>query len=604
MAGFCFAPVVRSAAFLLLLLACLGVRSHAEEVPPIELQRNPSTERINALMETADRLGWGPNVEPLRNAALAVYEHDAMAAPPWFYLYRWAQLLSLTQVKALQDWVMAVNDAKAGHAGMSIPSGPVPGTMGGLLTPEFQRYLLSNPVFSEEFFNLLSPLDQPVQVLHILQTLYAANPAQFAEYGSLAIAIALVYDVPPPLDWPHGQVPATLLPRRFAPPLEAFNYWVRLDRANLTAHQLRRLPASELKFVVDTITPLAELTWAQRNVSPPLAQLDQAYSMIKYRQDRISANNYSWKGADYSMQSILKAGGICVDQAYFAANAGKARGIPTLMFRGAGMDGRHAWFGYLSPSGWVLDAGRYAEQSLVVGIAFDPQTWRPLTDFELLFLSERFRALPLYKLSVIHAEFALEYLQAGKLPDARKSAREAVNRERRNLQAWEVLLSVVRAAQDSPREVEAVLREAVLAFARYPDLEIGFARQLTQSLRGRGETSLAASEEQRLAKKYQNTRADLTLQTAADILQRSMVEDELPTQIRKYNQLLDTYGRGAGTDFFDKVVVPFAFHLRDLREIPSAYAAIKRAKETLRVEKGTQLEHDLAYLREELVKDK
>ena len=37
---------------------------------------------------------------------------------------------------------------------------------------------------------------------------------------------------------------------------------------------------------------------------------------------------------------ILQEGGLCVDQAYFAAMVGKAKGVPTLLFRGAGLDGR------------------------------------------------------------------------------------------------------------------------------------------------------------------------------------------------------------------------------------------------------------------------
>ena len=56
-------------------------------------------------------------------------------------------------------------------------------------------------------------------------------------------------------------------------------------------------------------------------------------------QDRVQAGTFDWVGADYKMQTILQAGGICVDQGYYAVSAGKARGVPTLLFRGAGLDG-------------------------------------------------------------------------------------------------------------------------------------------------------------------------------------------------------------------------------------------------------------------------
>ena len=48
---------------------------------------------------------------------------------------------------------------------------------------------------------------------------------------------------------------------------------------------------------------------------------------------------------------------------------GKAKGVPTLLFRGVGLDGRHAWFGFLDSDGhWELDCGRYADQKLTVSL--------------------------------------------------------------------------------------------------------------------------------------------------------------------------------------------------------------------------------------------
>src|SRR5690606_10512591 len=131
-----------------------------------------------------------------------------------------------------------------------------------------------------------------------------------------------------------------------------------LDRSSIALHRIRRLAAAELKFVVDCSAPLTELTWAQRNVMAPLPQLTTTYDAIRYRNDRLAAGQFSWPARDYRLETILREGGICVDQAYYAVNAGKARGVPTLFFRGAGLDGRHAWFGYLTANGWVLDAGR------------------------------------------------------------------------------------------------------------------------------------------------------------------------------------------------------------------------------------------------------
>ena len=163
--------------------------------------------------------------------------------------------------------------------------------------------------------------------------------------------------------------------------------------------------------------------------------------MVRYRMDRVQTRTMNWPESTYPLWDILRDGGICVDQAYFATEAGKARGVPTLLFAGAGSEGRHAWFGFLDENRkWQLDAGRYAEQRFLTGLAYDPQTWQALSDHEIQFLAERFRALPSYRQSRVHAAFANELLRAGRKDEAAASARKAVNYERRNLAAQEILL--------------------------------------------------------------------------------------------------------------------------------------------------------------------
>lgn len=602
-AAFCFAGAVLLPRWLI--LVCLLLTSlRAQDsgaIPAEEIARQPTPARVAALVDRAASQGWGSVTPVLRSAAQQAYEANSGYAPAWYYLYRWSRLLGTTHARAIQDWIKSVEAAKAGHPNMAASYDFKPGSLSGGLTRELLLALLGNAPLSEEFFQLLSPLDNPAEVLAILQKIHAQDPALFSQYGNLAVALAVVYDVPPPPWWPHGQVKAASLARQLPAPEAVFAYFVRLDRSNLAMHRLGRLPASELKFLVDLVVPFAELDWARKNVPPGLADLGKAYDMIRYRKERITLNQYEWPGAAYTLPAILQEGGICVDQAYFASTAGKAKGIPTIMFRGAGLDGRHAWFGYLDVNQrWQLDCGRYADQKLVVGLAFDPQTWQDINDHELVFITERFRALPTYKLSVMHAEFAADYLREGKVDPALKAARESVNRDPRNLAGWNVLLAAQKAKSPDLRAQEGVLREAVLAFQRYPDLEIWFSRQLIATLRERGETSLAQVEEQRLGAKYKFNRVDLSIDQAAGTIERSMKDDDLATQIKVFNRVVDTAGKGAAIDFYDKVVVPFAIHLAQQGQIPGAVQAVERARRTLRVDLGKQLDLEMAKLTTQL----
>ncbi len=84
------------------------------------------------------------------------------------------------------------------YEGVAGAYNPTDRPIGLNLSPELQDWVLSNAEFSEEFFSNLKAVDQLPNVLAILDSLYRRDPTKFARYPSLALAIALVYDVPPP----------------------------------------------------------------------------------------------------------------------------------------------------------------------------------------------------------------------------------------------------------------------------------------------------------------------------------------------------------------------------------------------------------------------
>jgi hypothetical protein len=312
-----------------------------------------------------------------------------------------------------------------------------------------------------------------------------------------------------------------------------------------------------------------------------------------------------WPGPSYKLEDILKVGGICADQAYFATTVGKSRGVPTLFFYGAGNAARHAWFGYLDGNQkWQLDAGRYAEQRFVTGLARDPQTWREFSDHELVFLSERFRVLPSFRQSQVHTAFGAEFLNAGDAALAAVAARKAVNYERRNTLGWEVLFAAAEKQGKDAKTIEGLLREAAFAVQKYPDLEAFYINRVADSLRARGETSLAEAEVRRIARKNEGERVDLSVQQARNLLLRSMQTQPLPQQIGAYNQVVDTFGRGAGMGFFDQVVTIFVEHLLQLQQPGEATKAIDRARRTLKVDANSQLEAELTRLGNRVKADK
>ena len=291
--------------------------------------------------------------------------------------------------------------------------------------------------------------------------------------------------------------------------------------------------------MVDTAAPFEELEWSQANVEYPLNLLGNAYTAVRYDIERVQRGVMAWPGEHYALSDILARGGICPDQGYFATNVGKARGVPTLLFRGRGNDARHVWFGFLDGANtWQLEVGRYAEQRYVTGFAIDPQTWREVSDHELKFLAERFLQQPAYRTSRIHTVFATDFLARGHPVAAGSAALKAVRLEPKNFPAWEIVVAAEKELGFGAKERERTFREAAAALAAYPDLESGYITRVIDSLRSRGETAAADAERDRLMQKNRESRVDLNLVQMRRTLVQSFTSKTLEERVNIFGVLV------------------------------------------------------------------
>lgn len=581
-----------------LLFAGLTVRLPAlTAFSPVELRAPPSSARLAEIERAATPAGWRDLAPPLRAAAFRAYELGSNFAGDWFLISHWAGVFAMTDGEFLPQWTAAIKAAHVDHPNMSMDYPADQHPLADEASPELQAWLLGHPDFSAQFFSLLSPCDLLPKSLAILSDLLARYPNKFPAYAGLALAIAIVYDVPPPPNWPHAQVQASALPRQLPAPANAFAFWVHADETHQTLHPLSLLSAAELKFVVDAAAPAPELVWAENNISTPLETFDHLYGMVRYRVDRVQQEQYVWLEDSYDLPTILDKGGICVDQAYFSSEVGKAKGVPTLLFTGAGRDGWHAWFGYLDQSRhWQLDAGRYANQQLATGFALDPQTWGLISDHELKFLSEGFRLLPSWRQACLNADFAAAYLSLGQPAAAARAARIAVNYEPRHLDAWETLLAAQARLGARPMDTENRLREMKLAFQNYPDIEAAIIHRIAQSLRARGQASAADFEERQFVHKVEPARSDLGIDHDAEVMRQSMEHDLPGGQWGVYGTLLKADGKDGGVEFFDRIVLPFVEHLEHEGHAKQAAVAAMQARQAMNIEPNSQLEGDMQAL--------
>lgn len=184
----------------------------------------------------------------------------------------------------------------------------------------------------------------PANAAYAIETffrLWDATPErQRAEYLNLAIACSLVSPQ-------RAKAPSSLL-KQTEPPLSIYQlyaYYREMNAAKKLATDIRKLSVSQLLYVVDVRLPRSEFDWVQKNLTYAQAKWGEAYGSIRYRMDRAAQGVNPYK--EYTFAELRREGGVCRDQAYFAVNTAKCKGIPAVYITGDGDRGPHAWIATL-----------------------------------------------------------------------------------------------------------------------------------------------------------------------------------------------------------------------------------------------------------------
>lgn len=464
---------------------------------------------------------------------------------------------------------------------------------------DFLVALAGDPGFLAEFFRNLTPDDFAPVALARLEQLYNAHPGKWPQYRSLMLAFALVYDQRPPRFWPHHQVEASLVPGMDESLADRFAYYARANDAGRLERDLRRLSVEELKHVVDAPIPRSDLEWAAKNVRANRNQFDRVFSMVDYDERRAQRGIFDWprdKGR-YVLPNIELWGGICVDQAYFAAMAGKAKGIPTLFFAGQGSDGGHAWFGYLrSPDGkWELDAGRYLNQNYTVGQALDPQTWLPISDHELLYLAGKATRSPSHEAALGDLSMAELFARRGDTARRLEATQSALYNAPDFEAAWDAREMALEAAGDR-QGLRELYVAGIAKFQRTEDLRVRYQARLAGFERSQGDEKLAGKLEQQMVAQNRRSRSDLSAAAGAETLARLVESGDYRGAMREFNSLARKIARQGGGNFFYAVVRPLVEELRAAGREEDAQNVIREARRRMVFEPGSILSREFDEL--------
>lgn len=553
------------------------------------------------LLNYRDAHGWSELRMSVFNDAKYAYERHQAVAERLLYTFLWIDLMYKAESEYVHEWVDKMGTANRLHANMPSEIAFDEGVLGERLSDAFLKYFFSKGDLMRTTYNQWDPSDLLTEFFSILEQLYSKNKYLFTQYPELAFAIAFVHDVPPSPLWPHPQVGQNVLPRQLRAPGEVFEYFTSARNAKWLHNSMKRMSLSDAIFLVDVVVQPSEVEWVRKNVTVSPLEYEGVYSMIEYDVQRLQAGQMYWMYNDYSLSTIHQAGGICVDQAYFSSQVGKVQGLPTIEFLGSGLDGRHAWFGYLNSRGkWKMDAGRYADQRFITGHAFNPQTWTFISDHEVALLSAGYHKAHSYFKSQVHFYWARILGYMGEIDVAVKGAENAVAMERRNAEAWELLIRL-RKQNDTPRNrIDATYRSALSALRTYSDLEAKFLTDFADYLESTGRENSAKVERNRITYRNKDNRSDLAIQNSVQILEESMRSDSRSAQMYVYKKVMNQLGDQAGIQVLDTLVVPFLNHLLKEGRSGEAKTVILEAERVLNPSSGSQMANEIQKVKSQL----
>lgn len=258
-------------------------------------------------------------------------------------------------------------------------------------------FLHANAEARETLFTAIDPADDnPAAVMSVYRDLWKYDPVAVKANDELATAVAVVWDNPRGVyDYRGHQVRTKSTLSDGVMKVGALdNFKYALDRAAKLKGPQLQLPWEFLIHTVNHRTPVDERDWAVSNYLKRRSGIGTIYKDVEYDKIMLQTQSKVCKLNDkpYTLESILKHGGVCAMQADFAARVAKSVGVPAEYIRGeSNSGGLHAWVMWVEVRAVQKEAvtftleshGRYFGDNYYVGTLNDPKTGKEMTDREL-----------------------------------------------------------------------------------------------------------------------------------------------------------------------------------------------------------------------------
>ncbi len=237
---------------------------------------------------------------------------------------------------------------------------------------------LTHPKFSRTLALVVEPeAEDLAKMLRVARLLIAERSEIVERLPELAAAIAVVDDAPVVM-----QINENIA--KGCGPLPTFDHFITSEKKMLFG--LKGIAPELLIYMVDIAAPQDEMQWALRTYAGNRA-VGSLYDKIEYDFDHLEKGRPKKVSvAGWNLQNILRYGGVCADQAYFATTVGKSIGVPCVYTTATDGVLSHAWIGYVGRSGnrpmWT-EVGRFGGYQSVEGFIRDPQTGNKISNTQM-----------------------------------------------------------------------------------------------------------------------------------------------------------------------------------------------------------------------------
>ena len=234
-------------------------------------------------------------------------------------------------------------------------------------------WVIQQPRFAEELLLGATDYDPPDRVLEIIRTLRDGYARKMEQRPEIAAAFALVWDAPERFGGEEdAKIDSAQVRHAFA-------------RVMSIAERSARMPVQLSVYAVDLDLDDEQVAWARQRY--PAGDVSYAFFDVPF--DQGIGYDPAKKGDDdaaRTLMNIWRRGAGSVDAAWYAAQVGKATGLPTAICRAEGAVGGAipAWAAFVTPAGrWDVTSAKRADHDEWSSEILDPQTYETIGEDEL-----------------------------------------------------------------------------------------------------------------------------------------------------------------------------------------------------------------------------